>query len=230
MDIDLPYVMFFTLIHGYNCGCLDNVYQIIWLFQCAWFAYCQRRDYLNFLEKNSKMSFYSVQDIIETIFDARNLDWLTKYAIVLFVQMKIAFIYYLIYNQFNRAYIWWWSAVNLCAGLFGYLAFNYEAEYYKVKRKRELNAWWNEYLLRNIRLASERSRAVSSPPQDYKSIAKPFLYSFTSISEQDCVICYEKMRDPIRLKCKHEFCRDCILNWFGSSHKLRCPYCRAAIY
>lgn len=230
MDIDLPQVMFFTLIHGYKCGCLDSVYQIIWLFQCAWFAYCRRRDYLNILKKKSKLSLYSVQDIVEIVFDARNLDWLTKYIIVLFVQTGIAVIYYLIYNVSNQAYIRWWNAINLCTGMLGYLAFNYEAEYYKVKRKNELAAWWNDYLQRNLRLASERCAVLSSPPRDFKEIAKPFLTSLITPCEQDCVICYEKLHDPVYLKCKHEFCRDCILNWFGSSRKLRCPYCRDCIY
>ena len=39
----------------------------------------------------------------------------------------------------------------------------------------------------------------------------------------DCVICMEKMKNPTRLVCGHEFCRNCIEEQF--TYKEVCPVC-----
>ena len=42
-----------------------------------------------------------------------------------------------------------------------------------------------------------------------------------------CTICHEKMRQPIKLRCKHVFCEDCVCQWF--ERERTCPLCRAVI-
>ncbi|CAM8966789.1 unnamed protein product [Rhodiola kirilowii] len=42
-----------------------------------------------------------------------------------------------------------------------------------------------------------------------------------------CVICQEKMRNPILLCCRHLFCEDCLSEWF--ERERTCPLCRALV-
>jgi hypothetical protein len=39
-----------------------------------------------------------------------------------------------------------------------------------------------------------------------------------------CVICYDKIVDPVHTTCRHEFCEDCCLRAFAPDN--RCPLCR----
>jgi len=43
----------------------------------------------------------------------------------------------------------------------------------------------------------------------------------------ECAICQEKMTSPVRLRCSHAFCEDCIHQWF--ERERTCPLCRAVI-
>uniref|UniRef100_A0A8C4SXG2 Ring finger protein 151 n=1 Tax=Erpetoichthys calabaricus TaxID=27687 RepID=A0A8C4SXG2_ERPCA len=40
-----------------------------------------------------------------------------------------------------------------------------------------------------------------------------------------CTICHGVMRCPVRIVCKHIFCKRCILQWLRS-----CPYCRKPVH
>jgi hypothetical protein len=45
-----------------------------------------------------------------------------------------------------------------------------------------------------------------------------------SVDEGNCIICLSEMDDPVELvECKHVFCKDCIMECFGS--KPSCPVC-----
>ena len=45
-----------------------------------------------------------------------------------------------------------------------------------------------------------------------------------SVDEENCIICLSEMDDPVELvQCKHVFCKDCIMEVFGS--KPSCPVC-----
>lgn len=45
-----------------------------------------------------------------------------------------------------------------------------------------------------------------------------------SVDEGNCIICLSEMDDPVELvECKHVFCKDCIMEGFGS--KPSCPVC-----
>ncbi|KAL4137693.1 hypothetical protein PRIC2_001207 [Phytophthora ramorum] len=43
----------------------------------------------------------------------------------------------------------------------------------------------------------------------------------------DCSICYEPMRQPVKLACSHMFCEECVTEWFD--HERSCPLCRASV-
>eukprot|EP00644_Phytophthora_capsici_P010836 jgi/Phyca11/104632/e_gw1.9.371.1 len=43
----------------------------------------------------------------------------------------------------------------------------------------------------------------------------------------DCSICYETMRQPVKLVCSHMFCEECVTEWFD--HERSCPLCRASV-
>ncbi|PAA94626.1 hypothetical protein BOX15_Mlig018433g1, partial [Macrostomum lignano] len=43
----------------------------------------------------------------------------------------------------------------------------------------------------------------------------------------ECPICRELMRGPVRLACQHAFCLDCLLRWLAQSRT--CPMCRQAV-
>lgn len=46
-------------------------------------------------------------------------------------------------------------------------------------------------------------------------------------TKDDCVICQDEMKDPIKLKCGHSFCQACIVRWLHEN-KI-CPTCRTEI-
>jgi hypothetical protein len=41
-----------------------------------------------------------------------------------------------------------------------------------------------------------------------------------------CAICSDDIKDSVELECSHEFCRECIMEWFKQKHV--CPICRAS--
>ncbi|RLN38181.1 hypothetical protein BBJ28_00019411 [Nothophytophthora sp. Chile5] len=43
----------------------------------------------------------------------------------------------------------------------------------------------------------------------------------------DCSICYEAMRQPVKLPCSHMFCEECVTEWFDRERS--CPLCRASV-
>lgn len=51
----------------------------------------------------------------------------------------------------------------------------------------------------------------------------------------ECAICFELLLDPLRLPCRHAFCRGCLVGAFRRSRhtaagpELRCPLCRAQL-
>lgn len=42
-----------------------------------------------------------------------------------------------------------------------------------------------------------------------------------------CSICYESMKQPVKLACSHMFCEECVTEWFD--HERSCPLCRASV-
>jgi hypothetical protein len=44
------------------------------------------------------------------------------------------------------------------------------------------------------------------------------------IKDTDCPICKDDIKDEFTLKCKHTYCRKCILSWLYTNHS--CPICR----
>ena len=44
----------------------------------------------------------------------------------------------------------------------------------------------------------------------------------------NCSICFENMKDNIKLKCEHIYCSDCIKKWL-TERSNTCPTCRAEI-
>lgn len=61
----------------------------------------------------------------------------------------------------------------------------------------------------------------------------PRIDELTQIAEpamDNCSVCHEPMRDPIRLtKCNHEFCHHCLDTWARNRLELTCPLCRATV-
>ena len=51
----------------------------------------------------------------------------------------------------------------------------------------------------------------------------------TDSDEKTCAICYEEIENKKRLKCKHEFCKDCITRWVETKSEATCPICREKI-
>jgi hypothetical protein len=53
-------------------------------------------------------------------------------------------------------------------------------------------------------------------------------------NSNECTICCNQMRNPIKLNCQHTFCRECLLqsfkgskcNFYIKNHRI-CPYCRS---
>ena len=48
-----------------------------------------------------------------------------------------------------------------------------------------------------------------------------------SLSNDNCVICMDTVKNPIMLECTHLFCGGCIMNWIQRNNN--CPYCRTRI-
>jgi len=48
-----------------------------------------------------------------------------------------------------------------------------------------------------------------------------------SLSNDNCVICMDTVKNPIMLECTHLFCGSCIMNWIQRNNN--CPYCRTRI-
>ena len=50
------------------------------------------------------------------------------------------------------------------------------------------------------------------------------------VIDKECSICFEKITNPIFLKCNHVYCENCITKWFNIRLKkyesLSCPTCR----
>eukprot|EP00486_Rosalina_sp_Unknown_P001826 CAMPEP_0201572054 /NCGR_PEP_ID=MMETSP0190_2-20130828/15111_1 /ASSEMBLY_ACC=CAM_ASM_000263 /TAXON_ID=37353 /ORGANISM="Rosalina sp." /LENGTH=326 /DNA_ID=CAMNT_0047997359 /DNA_START=95 /DNA_END=1072 /DNA_ORIENTATION=+ len=49
------------------------------------------------------------------------------------------------------------------------------------------------------------------------------------IEDEHCIICFEKMQNPICLTCGHEFCKECIDDWQEQIGGNDCPVCRCNI-
>lgn len=49
------------------------------------------------------------------------------------------------------------------------------------------------------------------------------------IEDEHCIICFEKMQNPICLTCGHEFCKECIDDWQEQIGGSDCPICRCNI-
>ena len=49
------------------------------------------------------------------------------------------------------------------------------------------------------------------------------------IDDEHCIICFEKMKDPVCLTCGHEFCKECIDDWQHQIGGKDCPICRCMI-
>jgi hypothetical protein len=45
----------------------------------------------------------------------------------------------------------------------------------------------------------------------------------------ECAVCYERVCGPLKLACKHTFCRKCIEEWYVTSEAPSCPSCRRPI-
>ncbi|XP_064414242.1 zinc-binding protein A33-like [Latimeria chalumnae] len=43
-----------------------------------------------------------------------------------------------------------------------------------------------------------------------------------------CSICHEMFTDPVILKCGHNFCRECVCDFWKQKTSLSCPFCRAS--
>jgi len=44
--------------------------------------------------------------------------------------------------------------------------------------------------------------------------------------KEDCVICFEKIKNNKSLDCQHTFCKPCISKWLYIEQKKSCPLCR----
>lgn len=54
--------------------------------------------------------------------------------------------------------------------------------------------------------------------------------SLEPVEHEDCSICYEPMTEPVRLPCKHEFCKECIIKWLNGRDVDKCPTCRQRLF
>ncbi|XP_039632004.1 RING finger protein 151 [Polypterus senegalus] len=56
------------------------------------------------------------------------------------------------------------------------------------------------------------------------------LEQFVEVPDPDliCTICHGVMRCPVRIVCKHIFCKRCILQWLRRHES--CPYCRKPVH
>ena len=53
----------------------------------------------------------------------------------------------------------------------------------------------------------------------------------SNLAPMECSVCYERLQAPLKLSCKHSFCRKCIEEWYISSpaETPGCPTCRRPI-
>ncbi|CAK1363988.1 hypothetical protein CB0940_04040 [Cercospora beticola] len=56
-----------------------------------------------------------------------------------------------------------------------------------------------------------------------------FLKSLKPLNKQECPICFENMKNPTQLPCKHIYCLKCIKMWLKDMSN-SCPSCRAPLY
>lgn len=70
--------------------------------------------------------------------------------------------------------------------------------------------------------------------KSFKSLLSDVSYgsrpSSTEINQcgENCPICQDDYKDPIKLACKHIFCENCVSMWFD--REKTCPMCRAQIH
>jgi hypothetical protein len=48
------------------------------------------------------------------------------------------------------------------------------------------------------------------------------------LDDKTCSICLEQFKNKVILNCKHEYCKDCIIEW-ATYYKNNCPLCREPI-
>tara|TARA_B110001469_G_C9440808_1_gene223299 strand:+ start:227 stop:649 length:423 start_codon:yes stop_codon:yes gene_type:complete len=89
------------------------------------------------------------------------------------------------------------------------------------------------YLLMERSLIDEISAAIVISQEMHES-AKPkiTIENFEKLEKcneiTNCSICFENMKDNIKLKCEHIYCSECIKKWL-TERSNTCPTCRAEI-
>mgnify|MGYP006100962121 FL=1 len=89
------------------------------------------------------------------------------------------------------------------------------------------------YLLMERSLIDEISAAIVIS-QEMHERAKPkiTIENFEKLEKcneiTNCSICFENMKDNIKLKCEHIYCSECIKKWL-TERSNTCPTCRAEI-
>ena len=87
------------------------------------------------------------------------------------------------------------------------------------------------YLTFKIRAAFDLIRHVYGATQAMLSMQAQYgqVASVEDVMEGGdcCAICQEKYCQPIKLRCKHVFCEECVSEWF--ERERTCPLCRAVI-
>jgi hypothetical protein len=50
------------------------------------------------------------------------------------------------------------------------------------------------------------------------------------VEHENCSICHDPMKTPVRLPCKHDFCKECITEWLTQPRVDSCPMCRRRLF
>ena len=77
----------------------------------------------------------------------------------------------------------------------------------------------------------KKSKDISEEKEVNKELKRRFVHMSQISQHLNCSFCYEVFIDPVRVNCKHTFCRGCIEQWIDNSKNAGapCPICRSII-
>jgi len=53
-----------------------------------------------------------------------------------------------------------------------------------------------------------------------------YCHIHSKLSPPECIVCYEDVWKPVKMKCNHSICEDCFIKWFICGNNCTCPMCR----
>lgn len=103
-------------------------------------------------------------------------------------------------------------------------------DYKKTLRNLELKKDYVQQMFINDTVKQAKLQQIEEQMQQVQNKITNITVRMSDISEQDCIICSEKIQEPLALSCLHFFCAKCIVTWMQTQrYNTNCPTCRKPI-